>query len=129
MLKCRYKISEEVSKLKKIFLFAAAAAVCFALAGGMDARAAEWIEGELLLTVVPPAEGGDRDACLASIARAADAVIVKVYDALSLTPDDPILMAIRSSSLGTDEMMARLADDERVLSATPNRITRLLKPN
>jgi hypothetical protein len=123
-------ISEGVSKLKKIFLFAAAvAAMCLALMGGTDARAAEWAEGELLLTVAPPANGDDRDAYLASVAQTADAVVVKVYDALSLTPDDPLLVAIRSSSLGTDEMMARLADDERVLSATPNRITRLLKHN
>jgi hypothetical protein len=123
------KTGEEVSKLKKILLFAAVVAVCLALMGGTDARAEERVEGELLLTVVPPADGCGRGAYLMSIALAADAVIVKVYDALSLTPDDPLMMAIRSSTLGTDEMLSRLADDERVLSATPNRILRLRKPN
>ena len=116
--------------MKNIFLFAAVAAVCLALIGGTAAHAAGRVESELLLTVAPPGQDdGDRDAYLDSVARAADAVVVKVYDALSLTPEDPLLLVIRSETLGTDEMIARLEGDKRVLSATPNEIVRIRKAN
>ena len=116
--------------MKNIFLFAVMAVVCLALTGGVPGYAADRVEGELLLTVAPQADANlDRDDYLADIARIADAVVVKVYDALSLTPDDPLLLMIRSETLGTDEMTARLADDKRVLSATPNEIVRIRKAN
>ncbi|MDL2263621.1 hypothetical protein LJC31_03105 [Synergistaceae bacterium OttesenSCG-928-I11] len=116
--------------MKNIFLFAAMIVVCLTLTGGTPGFSADRVEGELLLTVAPPTDAGlDRDDYLADIARLADAAVVKVYDALSLTPDDPLLLLIRSETLSTDEMAARLDEDERVLSATPNEIVRIRKAN
>lgn len=115
--------------MKHIFLFAAMIVVCLVWTGGAAAYAADGPRGEVLLTVWPPNAAADRDGYLAEIAQGAGAVVVKVYDALSLTPDDPLLLLICSETLNAEEMIAWLEYDTRVLSATPNETIRLRKTN
>lgn len=116
--------------MKKIFFLA----ICLSLGLGViaaqgSAEAADYVEGELLLTAAPPEEGADRDVYLASIAEAAGASVVKVYSALSLTEDDPILLMIRSDTKSTDAMLEALKDDKRVISASPNWVRSIRKTN
>lgn len=105
--------------MKKIFLLALCLSFGFTAMTAPASRAAEYAEGEVLLTVAPPGET-ERDEYLAQIASVADAKVVKVYSALSFTDEDPILMMIKSDTMTTKEMIALLEHDERVISASPN---------
>jgi hypothetical protein len=81
-------------------------------------------ETDLLLTV-SSAGDVDRDAYLHDIASGAGAVVVKVYAALSLGPDDPILLVVRPQA-EPERVLEILREDVRVLSVTPNRRIRAL---
>lgn len=84
-------------------LFAAAILLFMAL----PVSAAEPPVGELLLTVAPPG-AEERMPYLDDIAAQAGATVVKVYAALSLGPDDPMLLFIRSDTNDTEEMLRLL---------------------
>jgi hypothetical protein len=102
-------------------------ALCVFSAGVEAEGASEgenFARGELLLTVAPPLNE-EEGAYLDDIASAADAVVVKVYSALSLGESDPLLLLIRSEANDVEKMMELLKADRRVLSMSPNRVVRV----
>ena len=104
-------------------LFAALAAMLppgAAFAAEVDAE--KMVRGEVLLTVAPCPPDWELDEYLDDIAAGADAYVANTYTALAMTEDDPILLLIRSETEESEAMIASLADDERVYSATPNRV-------
>ncbi len=105
---------------------ALAASLCAGFA--LPASAAEKVSGEVLLTVAPCPPDMDMDEYLDDIAASAGAYVASVYTALSMTEDDPILILIRSETNDSESMAAALADDERVYSATPNRVRLRVPP-
>lgn len=87
-----------------------------------ETEAEKNIRGEVLLTVAPCPPGWELDGYLDDIAASAGAYVANTYTALAMTEDDPILLLIRSETEDSDAIIASLADDERVYSATPNRV-------
>jgi hypothetical protein len=68
-----------------------------------------------LLSVVTN-DQGDREEYLEDIASTADAFVARVYSALSPDESSPILLLIYSKVNASNEMMAMLKGDARVLS-------------
>lgn len=102
-----------------------ALSVAVALPPGCALAADPEVPGELLLTVAPCPDGADVEGYLDDIASSAGAYVVRVYTALSMTEDDPILLLIRSDTKDNAYMLEVLKKDKRVYSATPNRIYRI----
>lgn len=125
----------EVTKMKMFCIFCAALSLTlYAIFLPARAHADDALPGELLLTVAPM-DGADkvdkvdreaRKIYLSEIAETAGAYVVKIYAALSRSPEDPILVLIRSDTHTWAEMQRALSGDKRVLAASPNRVMRVV---
>jgi hypothetical protein len=107
-------------------MFLLGVALCFLLHPiCAAAQTPEEYAGELLLCVSANGED-DSESYLDGIASVADAVVVRVYDALSDKNQGPILLLIGSDTNDSDKMMKLLEDDARVISMSENRKVRAI---
>ena len=116
------KIVSALAVLAGFLAALAALAALFSPEAAFAAELEEKIRGEVLLTVAPCPPDWEMEEYLDDIAAGAGAYVANTYTALAMTEDDPILLLIRSDTEDSEAMIAALDGDERVYSATPNRV-------